>query len=447
MAGTELLGAERDGKTLELTFYAPARAMVRLHLESAPSKVELDEDIRLDNQWKQETGELEVSLLRGAAPDYRRVLRIHLRYTPHVVEKPDPTKNHRHDSEYDVFDAIRFPLAGDATIPTYPPRLLLRLRSRGNITIASWNHADNVRLAEFELDSAFRGSGSARMFPDEQQFTRIRLQPTAVRISGAPYPPPTACFAANSRSTRPRHGRGWLFAPDRRTGNAHYQYDFDRDGAPEWVLESSRLRLIVSPADGGRALALVDKSTNDEVITLGGASHDFLVSAATVPARCPRPRFPFNRAYRAEWGEEKQGTALRLNFSNMKILPRVCTWKRHCISQRQRRSKPPTASLLLRSPPMAPANNPGPEAVIHFHAFCSRYRPRGGEDARFCWPSDNSPASPIISARRALQKPCPAALRRFCSIGGKLIVVPPEIVRQEVSDSGRRTLTVEWSSA
>jgi len=69
-----------------------------------------------------------------------------------------------------------------------------------------------------------------------------------------------------------------LFVPLSESGNTHYQYDFDRDGEPEWVLESTRLRLIVSPAYGGRAVALVDKSTNDDLITLDGAAARFLHS-------------------------------------------------------------------------------------------------------------------------------------------------------------------------
>ncbi len=43
-AGAELLGAEADGKTLELTFYAPVNATVLLRLESQPEKIELDEN-------------------------------------------------------------------------------------------------------------------------------------------------------------------------------------------------------------------------------------------------------------------------------------------------------------------------------------------------------------------------------------------------------------------
>ena len=127
-----------------------------------------------------ETGELAVTLLRGAAPDYRRILRLHLRYTPHVEEKPDPAKNGHRGSAYNVFDAVRFPLAGDATIPTSPPLILANPASGGSTVISSWNHSDgNWRVADFDLEGAFHGTAGARMLGIEQVFTRLRFQPDA----------------------------------------------------------------------------------------------------------------------------------------------------------------------------------------------------------------------------------------------------------------------------
>ena len=107
-----------------------------------------------------------------------------------------------------------------------------------------------------------------------------------------------------------------LFVPPSDSGNVHYRNDFDRDGSPEWVLESSRLRLIVSPADGGRALALVDKSTNENLITLSGAFHDLLNPRQTGPVATSSSKdFSSNRTYRAAWLEEQNGTALQLAYT------------------------------------------------------------------------------------------------------------------------------------
>ena len=448
VAGTELLAAERDGKILELTFYAPARAVVRLHLESAPTKVELADDIRLDDQWKQETGELEVSLLRGAAPDYRRILRIHLRYTPHVVEKPDPAKNHRHDSEYNVFDAIRFPLASDATIPSGPPLVDADSAAAGHLTVASWNHADNARLAEFELDGAFRGSGSARMFPDEQQFTRLRFQANRNPVAAEPPAPAVSDGLLHGQlaiHTGREHATGpVLFVAPDEAGNAHYQHDFDRDGAPEWVLESSRLRLIVSPADGGRALALVDKATSDEVITLGGSMHDFIVPVSVSPlTSLSAGDFSFNRAYRAEWQEATKDTGLRLTYQQQERSPAGLH-----VEKTVHFTAPETLEATYRVSivaPAVPAPSGNAETKQSFISMLS-VPVSGIEDGetRFCW--QQATAAAPVAAVSASSK---AALDQHCETfipSGEPISVPPDIAHLEILTPGRATLAVEWSS-
>ena len=168
-----------------MLFYTPARAIVRLHLESAPSKVEFDEDYRAESEWKQETGELEVQLPRGSSPDYARVLRIHLRYTPHVPEKPEPEKDDFRGLDYEFFNAIRFPLAPDVTIPTSPPGLVgADANSGGRLVVATRNLSDELRTSDFTLDGAFHGTGYARVYGNEQQTTRIKFQPSRVAAQG-----------------------------------------------------------------------------------------------------------------------------------------------------------------------------------------------------------------------------------------------------------------------
>src|SRR5579872_416140 len=443
-AGAELLGAERDGKTLELTFYASARATVRLHLESQPTKVELGDDFRVENQWKQETGELEFSLLRGAAPEYRRVVRLHLRYTPHVIEKSDPAKKHREGSQYDVFDSIRLPLASDASIPTGPP-LIPAGPSGGQLTITSWNRTDNLHSVDFNLDGAFRGSVGARAFPGEQMFTRLRFQPTHNSSTADT----AATAGANGllqgeltlRSGRERGSVPILFVLANDARNTHYQYDFDRDGQPEWVLESDRLRIIVSPADAGRALALVDKSTNDDLITFSGAFHDFLAPEASVPATVPSSAdFAFNRAYRATWVEEKQGTALQLDFSEHEN-----SMAGLHVQKTLRLAAPETVETSYRvsevAAPFAPTNNPASKQSFVSSLSVPAAASEDGS-THFCWPSDTVPVSQVISTP---SKFSPSMHCEDFIPGGRPIVIPAGITRLEVQTSGRSKLTVEWN--
>ncbi len=426
-----MLGADRDGKILELTFYAPARAVVRLHLESAPSRVELDDDIRLDEQWKQETGELEVPLLRGAAPDYRRVLRIHLRYTPHVGEKPDPKKNGTNGSEYQVFDAIHFPLSGDATIPSSPPLIAANPASGGSVVISSTNHSEDPRTSTFDLEGAFRGTGSARMFGNEVAFTRIHLQPARAAASEESSSPPATDGLLRGnltiRTGREHGGGPVLFVPISEKGTAHYQYDFDRDGSPEWVLESGRLRLIVSPADGGRALALMDKTTGDDLITLGGALHDFLVPAgANLPESLASGDFSFNRSYHAAWGDEKQDPSLLLSYQQIEN----SAVGLH-VEKTLHMTAPETVEANYRvwfvAPPVSGTSGPAQVRQSFISTLTVPVPTTDEGNTRFCWDSPGEPHCEDFAP------------------SGVSIPVPDGITRLRILTAGRNPLAVEWT--
>jgi hypothetical protein len=447
VAGAELLGAEREGKTLELAFYAPARAVVRLHLESEPSKVELDENIRLDADWKQETDELEVKILRGAAPGYRRVLRVHLRYTPHVTEKPDPNKIGPHNAEYQVFDGIRFPLATDVTIPSGPPLIAADPNSGGHMVIVSSNHSDEVRLADFTLDGAFHGSASARMFGDEELFTRVRFQPLRNPVTSDPpaQARPDGLFHG-TLSIKSGHEHGTfpvLYVTADDAGYSHYQYDFDRDGSPEWMLESSRLRLIVSPADSGRALALVDKSTNDDLITLGGALHDFLIPADTRPQDAwESGDFAFNRGYRPEWIEEKHNTSLRLAYQEYVNSPAGVH-----VEKTLHFPAPETIEAAYRifivRPPSGESSSTS-EAKQNFISMLSIPLPVAEDkNSRVCWKIATAAASAIPPpvAKAASDPHCEDIASDEVPIS-----VPAGVARLEVISPGGHPLAMEWTS-
>jgi hypothetical protein len=448
-AGAEMLGAGRDGRTLLLTFYAPARATVRLQLESQPVKVEFEADYRIESKWKQDTGELEFAMPRGAAPGYRRVIRIQLRYTPHVKDKPDPARIFRDDSEYDLLDAIRFPLAPDASIPSGPPLVLLGPGTGGQLTITGWNHTDAPRPLDFALDGAFHGTALARISPEEQIFTRLRFQP--VHSPGGADPsaaaPPDGLLHAQLtlRSGREHASVPVLFvpAPAADTGSAHYQYDFDRDGAPEWVLESNRVRVIVSPEDEGRVLALVDKSANDDLITLGGALHDLLMPEES-PGRAPVPiDFAFNRAFHAAWADEKRGTALRLTYDgndNAAIGLHV--------EKTLRFTAPETVEVTYRVWLGAAAPSSPAEYLDSRQSFLSAMSvpASASEDAttRFCWqpPGTSAPdTGPATAARSEPTLHCEG----FVPSGGP-ILVPAEITRLEIDSPAHQPFTVEWTN-
>ncbi|MBZ5662555.1 MAG: beta-galactosidase [Acidobacteriia bacterium] len=446
VAGAEMLGAQREGKTLELSFYTPSHAIARLHLESAPSKVEFDEDYRADSEWKQETGELEVQLPRGSSPDYARVLRIHLRYTPHVQEKADPEKDDFRGLDYEFFNAIRYPLAPDVNIPTSPPILVADPNSGGRMIIATHNLSDDLRTSDFTLDGAFHGTGYARVFGKEQQITRIRFQPSRVPAPGnAPTPPlpdnllrsQLAIHSGRERGTAPV-----LFLTANDAGYSHYQYDFDRDGAPEWVLESSRLRLIVSPAYSGRAVALVDKETNDDLIALGGALHDFLIPSGASPQDAPLSSdFSFNRGYQAEWAEGKPDAGLRLTYREDEHSPAGLR-----VEKILHFSSPETIEASYRisyaAPSLADPRSAG--AGMSFLSELSIPVVAGDDGAaQFCWEDAPSSASanPAPATTPGTLSHCEGFIPR-----GEPISVPEGITHMVIRSYGRQPLSVEWTA-
>ena len=444
-SGAELLGARRDGKTLELLFYAPARAIVRLRLESQPAKMELEDDIRLETQWKQESGEAEVFIPRGAAPDFLRVLKVHLRYPPHVIEKPAPA-NHPLGFTFEVLNAVRFPLGNDASIPTHPPLIRPDTGSGGDLVVSSWNPSDSPRMVDFSLNGAIHGASYARLFPGGQQLTRLRFQST--RPSATPDPAATPAEGLlrgelGIHSGRSQAGSPVLLVPPVKDKTIHYQYDFDRDGAPEWVLESEWLQLIISPADGGRAVALVDKNTNEDLITLGGALYDRIDSAGVHAAVQPVNDLLSTREYRAEWVEEKQGAALRLTYDDPEIAPLGAR-----IEKTVRLTTPDAVevSYRLSRAATAPAESRDDSGLGHpFLAILSVPVADAGEaPTRFCW---QPPLS--LGASAAAAAVAKAAADPHCEnflAGGEPIWIPEGVSRLEIQTPGHTTLAVEWSA-
>jgi Glycosyl hydrolases family 35 len=299
-AGAELLGAEREKNVLELTFYAPMSAKAELRLESEPAKVELDE-MSVNGQWSRPIHMLEVNVLRGAAPDYLRVLTIYLRYTPHVAEKPAPAKHPSSAFDVSVLNGARLPLGQGPALGSVPPliflsrdpekeekdeRLLLRTNDRG----------EGAVNFEARLTGPFTGADSVRVNSGGTLFTAIKA--AADPLTSAAWPPGGRLPGELSLTAGQQTLRIPLaFQAVDSDGTFHYTFDFERDGSTEWVFGGDALQVFLSPRDGGRMLALVSESSGENFTTTVGALRDwFLVDGETEPRD-----FTFNRAYSAEW--------------------------------------------------------------------------------------------------------------------------------------------------
>ena len=454
-AGAEFLGAQRDGRVLELTFYAPSRATIRLRLERVPAKLELDNDLPIEGKWTVDSHVLEVQVLRGAAPDYLRVLKLHLRYEPHVVEKPDAPKQHRRDFRYSVIDAARLPLASDAALLSDPP--LMEVDSGGDVQLILelQNRSDSGRSVDIQIEGPFHGSGFARLGSDETRFARIKLKALPDNKSAEGSPPDAIQRGLLEIGTgRDRSSTPLLFVLASGEAITHYQYDFDRDGAPEWVLESGKLRLILSPEDGGRALALVDKASHESLISEVGAFRDSLMPLGGSNSGPPGGEArTLDGAYSAEWLAEKSGTALRLAYhAPSSDLPGAA------IEKTIRMTAPDSIEAKYRVTLEAAASDGGqperageisvvPESLAT--AFSVPVVFGSVRGTTFCWQTGAAPSeAPTATSRGAA--PATNSSSPQCESfvpDGKPLEAPAGTTRLEIRTPGRPTLAVEWDLA
>ncbi len=193
-------------------------------------------------------------------------------------------------------NAVRLPLGRGASITTSPALLLLQNEKENTVVLRAINRGDSAEVLSARVDGPMRGS--------DESATWARERPISV-VSNSKRRPQTALGAqdtpaGNAGPAVENHAlvRGVLtlqsggehsvipleFADLRSGGPLHYEYDFERDGAPEWTLESDALRLIFCPRDGGRAVAIVSKVSGEDLTTVTGALRDwFLVSGANQP--------------------------------------------------------------------------------------------------------------------------------------------------------------------
>jgi len=452
-AGAELLWAERDGKTLELTFYTPARATVALRLARRPGRISLGEDIKPESRWRPDQHRLEIDLLRGAAPGYLRVVKINLPYTPHVPEKPEPSKQPRREFEYSVFSAVRLPLTEFSSLPSFPPLVILDDNREAKVIFQGTGYDPLGRDIDFEVEGPVRGSGYVSLDTSDTRQAQITLKPPKESElggnNGRDAPSRTDGLLQGElqvRSGRDRRTSPMFFAVVGESGVANYQFDFDRDSAPEWVLENAALRLIVSPEEGGRAIALVDKSSGLNLTTNVGALRDHFIYTPNLPSVRPdraRGRYGlFNRPYRAEWVPGEGGSALRLSFEAPEVFPSGAK-----ISKVVRLSGPHSVAvdyevglLALSSAEAQPPGSAPPEQA--FLAVNSVPVVFGGErTTQFCW------LDPV--AKNAQPSPDADSSGLHCELfvpGRDPLTLPEAARRMEIRSPGRFAFAVEWNA-
>ena len=454
--GAEFLDAHREGKALNLLFYAPARAVVHIRFEQQPSHVELDET-KIEAVWDVSNNELEVTIPRGAAPQFQRLLTITLPYKPQAPEAPQPSKPKPSDFSFFVANAVRLPTSGSSYLSSYPPLVVLDPEHPTNIVVQAENRNSQTRRdANISITGDFHGSGSLHVMHNGTGIEKVRLK----SLDGdAPPPTPGADGLLHGtievRSGADVRSMPIAFLPQRPGGTSHYRYDFDRDGADEWVLENAGLRLIVSPESGGQAVGLVDKSTGISLATSVGLLRDnfaYTENSAAASALRPRGRWGlFNRPYAAQWLSEDTNPSLQLHYDAPDVFPAGATIEKTVQFESATTLRVDYRVALRPTPPGGSyAQAQAVQAFVAVNSFPANAAEE--HSTRFCWSSDaTSDAPPEVASNKptsASNTDTEEAANQHCesfTASAPAMEVPLDRRSVEVRTPGRPVMTIEWN--
>jgi hypothetical protein len=251
---------------------------------------------------------------------------------PHVTALKRESDRGRGWSEMSVVNAMRLPLGAISNLGTSPPLIVIDdPRAARAIFEASNTDPEFHGDIDVKLTGAYTGSANLRILAGQIAVDTAKLKPPAPDdpargASGAPVDENGLLHGSiEAREGHDRKHSSIFYVPLRPNATTAYRYDFDDDGALEWVLENASLRLIMSPASGGRALALVDKETGFDVLSSVGAMRDGFSFTPNSPGISPeraRGRYGFfNRAYDAAWVPDDKNTAMSLRYHAADAFP------------------------------------------------------------------------------------------------------------------------------
>jgi hypothetical protein len=446
----EFLDARREGKTLGLLLYAPTRAEIRIRLSQKPVHILLD-DNHIEGDWDPEGHELHVKILRGMAPQFIRVLSLDLPTKPHVEEREKPVKPGLGEIDYFVSNAVRLPTGADTGMRTYPP-LVIAERNRTFVVVMQADQQTAIPNLSLDLSvsGALRGNGALRLLPRGVAVEKITLKPAQNELMALPASPDGLLHSnIEVRLGHERRALPVAFLQPRNDGVYHYRYDFDRDGADEWVMENSNLRLIISPESGGHALALVDKTSGQNLATSVGLFRDGF--SFTTTANPPggdegraRGRYGlFNRPYAAEWLGEQMDPILNLHYDAPDVAPGGARIEKAIRFEGPNEVRVDYSVALKDAAAGAGGLKNWAQSFVAVNSFPAMARP--GRETKFCWPVEHAAGEGAAGDRE----------RRVASgwhcedfkPAGELIELPAGTKRVEVRTTGRAAMTLEWNCA
>jgi Glycosyl hydrolases family 35 len=450
-AGAEFLDARRQERTLELLFYVPARAEVRVRLAEQPSHVTLEETAVLESNWDAVSKELQVNIPRGAAPDFLRTLKIDLQHTPQVPERETPGKPQKpspKNLEYFVENAVRLPTSENAFLRTYPPLVVPGPGQSIRVVVRGENHDPaGDRDVEVSLPAPLQHSRGFLIPRGGTSMLAIQLRSSEQEaIAGRASGDGLFHSTIELRSGQDRRSLPIAFLPSRPGHTSHYRYDFDRDGADEWVLENDKLRLVVSPESGGRAIALVDKSTGANLSTsvgLLGDKFSYTENAPDATEARARGRYGLsNRPYGAEWLSVEENPALKLAYKAPDVYPAGAS-----IEKTVQFESADTLRVDYRVSLDPLVNNAGAPDQLQSFVAVNSFPTADSPDSppSLCWSGEAIARGPAVDSGSAAGEG-----DLHCedyTPGGAIVRLPAGTAHVEARSAGRPTMAIEWDCA
>jgi hypothetical protein len=447
-SSAELVRAVRDGKVLKLTFYVPASSTTLLHLAQHPSHVTLEELTTPEAHWTAENNELDVTIPRGAAPTFLRELSIDLPYTPHVPEIEKPGKPTPNEFDYSVWNALRLPVSATTFLRTYPPLVVVNSDQPAAVLFSAINHNSKLpRIGDISISGPLHGSDTFNVPQEHDSVAKVSLKPSGAEALALP---PDADGLLHG-TIKVRSGRDQQIIPIaflqlQKDGISHYRFDFDRDGADEWVLENSHLRLIVSPASGGRAIALADKSNGSNLITSVGLLRDaFSYTENPIggnPLRARGRYGLFDRSYTAQWFGEKASPGLKLQEEARDVFPSGASIEKSIqfddsdtLQVQYHVTLQPFAGAAA-TPPDLPQ-----QSFVAVNSFPATAPP--SDTTRFCWKPQKAPTKPADVEAPPTAEDANQTCEDFVP-GGKSVEVPPDVPSVSIQTTGRPVMEISW---
>jgi hypothetical protein len=309
---------------------------------------------------------------------------------------------------------------------------------------------------DISVSGALRGSGSVRLLPRGVAIDKVALKPSQYELLALP--PGADGLLHSTMEIKMGHERRTMpvaFLQPKENGVYHYRYDFDRDGAEEWVLENPQLRVIVSPESGGRAVGAVDKTSGESIATSVGLFRDnfsFTENPQSTSELRARGRYGlFNRAYAAAWGGDEKNPILKLRYEAAEVYPGGASIEK-AIQFEGASGVRVDYHVELKTPDEGGAKQNQSQSFVAVNSLPALARP--GRVTRFCWPLSLGSADipgPTESGKTESDKAKDSRGSGWhCEdfhAAGNAIELPTGTKRVDVHTSGRPTTTIEWDCA